>query len=279
MIRKILVILDESSSSTSAKKFGIELALSFKADLTGIGILDKPWIESPEAVPLGGAAYKVTLDAEIIKKTREHLHKLEQGFMDQCKKSDASCSIIDTSGVPLVEIGNFAAPHDLLIIGKDANFHFDPSEESTVNVKELIKQHPRPTIVTSDKLPHHDSANVLLAYDGTFASSRAIHMAILLGLLKDKVVHIVTVDPDKKEAQYFVNQMEELCKSHSLKTHVHPIASKDKPSTEILSLAQSLKVSLIVMGAYGHKGISYYFKGSCIEQLVDSTKIPIFVYH
>lgn len=279
MIKKILVILDKSSSSKSANKLGIELAHTNKANLTGIGILDKPWIESPEAVPLGGAAYKVSLDAQMIQKTREYLHRLEKDFMNECNEQDASCSIIDTSGVPIDEIGNFATPHDLLIIGKDANFHFDPSEDSTVNVRELIKKHPRPTIVTSEKLPHQDSSNVLLAYDGTFASSRSIHMAILLGLLKGKTAHITTISSEKKEAENLVDQIEELCKSHAIKTHVHPIVSDNKPSLEILNLIKSLKPSLLVMGAYGHRGISYYFRGSCIEELVDSAKVPLFVYH
>lgn len=279
MIKSIFVVLDDSRSSISAKKLGIQLTQTYRASLTGIGILDKLWLETPEATPLGGTAYKIALEAQLILKARELIYKMEKAFMDQCKDNEIACSIIDAMGVPVDEIGTFSTEHDIMVVGKEANFRFIPTQETSLSVQEFLKDNPRPLILTSKKLPNQDSSNILVAYDGTFASSRAAHMAILLGLLKNKTIHIANVSSDKKEARDLVNRVASLCKNHGLKAHVHPIESSKKPSVELLDLMQRVKPSLLVTGAYGHRGFTYFFKGSCIQELLKSAEVPIFVYH
>ncbi|MCI5055663.1 MAG: universal stress protein [Flavobacteriales bacterium] len=279
MIKSILVVLDDSQSSLSAKKLGIQLTQTYKASLTGIGILDKSWIDGPQAIPLGGASFKIELEAQLMLKEREHVYKMEKAFIDQCKDKEISCSIIDAMGIPVDEIGTFSTEHDIIVIGKEANFHFIPIEGISPSVQEFLKDVHRPLVLTSKKLPNQDSSNILVAYDGTFASSRAAHMAILLGLLKNKTIHVANVSSDKKEARDLVNRVASLCENHGLKSHIHPIESSKKPSIELLNLMKSIKPSALVTGAYGHRGVAYFFKGSCIQELLRSAEVPIFVYH
>jgi len=279
MIKSILVTLDDSQSSESAKKLGIELAKSHKASLTGIGILDEPWIAAPEAIPLGGVAFKVELDEKLLQDAKRRVHKLEKAFTEYCEGQKVSCSIIDATGVPAYEIEHFATEYDILIIGKDANFHFTPTQDTTVSVKQILKDNPRPVIVTGPELPNHNSSHVLVAFDGTFASSRALHMALLLGIFKEKTVHIASVSTDEEEARARVNTALKLCHNHGVKAHIHPIASSQKPSDALLELIEDLKPSLAVLGAFGHGGIRYFFTGSCAKNLLKSTNVPLFFYH
>ncbi len=279
MIKNILVTLDDSESSESAKKIGIELALSHKAALTGIGVLDEPWIAAPEAIPLGGAAFKVELDEQLLENAKHRVHKLEKKFSDLCKTQKISCSIIDATGVPAYEIEHFLTEYDLLIIGKDANFHFTPTEETTISVKQIMRDNPRPIIVTGPTLSHQNSPHILVAFDGTLASSRALHMAILLSIFKGKTVHIASVSSDENEARDRANAAAKLCQNHDVKAHIHPIISFQKPVKSILELIEDLKPSLIVMGAFGQGGVSYFFMGSFLKDLLKSTDVPLFVYH
>jgi nucleotide-binding universal stress UspA family protein len=279
MIKSILVTLDDSDSSKSAKKLGVALAKVHKALLTGIGILDEPWIAAPEAIPLGGVAFKVDLDVQLLQEATHRIHKLEKKFMDYCKSQHITCSIIDATGVPSYEIEHFATAYDMLIIGKDANFHFMLTPETTVSVKQLLTDNPRPVIVTGPHLPFQDSLDVLVAFDGTFASSRALHMAILIGILKGKTVHIASVSSDEEEARDRVNTAAKLCENHGIKPHLHPIARSQKPADALLELISDLHPSLIVMGAFGHSGIRSFFTGSCSKNMLKSTDIPIFVFH
>lgn len=279
MIKSLLVILDESEASESAKKLGIQLAKSHKASLSGIGVLDTPWITAPEAIPLGGASFKVELEAKVLGSTKHHIRTLEQNFMDDCKKHKTEASIIDTEGLPAEEIEYFAAAFDLLVIGKDANFHFAPGEEISTPVKQLLKDSPRPFIVTGSRLPAQNNSTVLIAYDGTFAASRTLHMAILLGFLEGKTIHIASVNENEESARKWINSAAQLCHYHGLKTHIHPIATAEKPSIALLKLAEDVKPSLIVMGAYGHSTIRAFFMGSCTKELMQGTEIPLFVFH
>ncbi|MBL8675963.1 MAG: universal stress protein [Alphaproteobacteria bacterium] len=279
MIKSILVTLDDSESSFSAKKLGVALAKDHKASVTGIGVLDQPWIAAPEAIPLGGAAFKVELDEKLLQDARRRVHKLEKEFTAFCNAENVDSSIIDATGVPSYEIEYFALEHDLLIIGKDANFHFTSTEDTGVSVKQIIRDNPLPIIVTSPTIPYEKSSSVLIAFDGTFASSRALHMAILVGILKGKEVHIAHANPDEKEAKNIVETAIKLCANHGIKAKGHPLASSEKPANAILKLSEGVKPCLIVMGAFGHAGISYLFMGSCAKTLLRTTNIPLFIYH
>lgn len=280
MIKSVLVILDESEASESAKQLGIQLAKSNKASIAGIGVLDAPWIGAPEAIPLGGAAFKVDFDEKVLENAKHRVHALEQKFMDYCKKQKITASIIDTSGIPSEEVRYFSAEFDVLVMGKDASFHFSPThDQPTLYVKQILKESPRPIFVTSPTLPNQDNPNVLIAFDGTFAASKALHMAILMGIFKEKSLHIASVSGNEEQARHWINLANKLCQNHGIKAHLHPIASVQKPSIVLLGLIADLSPSLIVMGAYGHSGIRAFFMGSCTQDLLKTTDIPFFVFH
>lgn len=279
MIKSILVILDDSESSESAKKLGVDLAKSYKASIAGIGILDAPWVSTPEAIPLGGVAFKVDLDDQLFKSAKHQIHALEQSFMDYCKRQKVPASIIDATGIPSEEIAHFATEFDVLVIGKDANFHFSHDQDTTSPVRKILKDSPRPIFVTNPKLPNQDSSHILVAFDGSFASSKALHMAVLMGILKGKTLHITSISTDEEQAQHRVNLASKLCHNHGLKIHRHPITSTQKPSTILLELVKDLNPSLIVMGTHGHSGIRAFFMGSCAKDLLKETDVPLFVFH
>lgn len=279
MIKSLLVILDSSQASESARKLAVQLAKHHKASLAGLGILDEPWIVAPEAIPLGGAAFKADLDERVLEDTKHRVHDLEQHFVDYCKSQKIPASIIDTTGVPTEEIEHFSVEFDMIVMGKDANFHFISSQEPAESIKQILQDSPRPILVTSAHLPPEDSGHVLVAFDGTVAAGRALHMAILLGILKDKTIHIASVSENEKQAHYHLNLAAKLCHNHELKVHLHSLVSAQKPSIALLKLAQDLKPSLLVMGAYGHSRIRAFFMGSCAKDLLKETEIPLFMFH
>ncbi|MBY0500612.1 MAG: universal stress protein [Alphaproteobacteria bacterium] len=279
MIKSILVALDDSESSEAARTLSIHLAKSYKSTVTGIGILDEPWIAAPEAIPLGGAAFKVELDEQLLQDAKRRVHNLEKNFSTFCKSEGIDSSIIDATGVPAYEIEYFLSEYDILIIGKNADFHFNPTHETTLSVRQLLKDNPRPVIVTGKTLPNQHSSHVLVAFDGTFASSRALHMALLIGMFKGKTVHIASISSDEETAKDQVTTAAKLCQHHNINPHLHPIASSEKPAKLLLNLAEDINPSLIVMGAYGHSGIAYLLTGSCAKVLLSSTNIPLFFYH
>jgi len=60
MIRSMLIGLDGSSYSGVAIELGLQWSKKSGALLVGVGITDESMICQPEAVPLGGGAYKAS---------------------------------------------------------------------------------------------------------------------------------------------------------------------------------------------------------------------------
>jgi nucleotide-binding universal stress UspA family protein len=128
----------------------------------------------------------------------------------------------------------------------------------------------------------HSHAPILIAYDGSPASSRAVHVFALLGLAKGRVVHVLTQD-DESRAQA-VTTAQKACALLSLhgavKTHAIGLgdAEAGRPAETILGTATALQPDLVVMGAYGRRGIQEIF-GSCTRQVLDASTTPLFLYH
>jgi nucleotide-binding universal stress UspA family protein len=279
MIKSILVILDDSESSESATQLGVTLAQTHGATIAGLGILDTPWLTTPEAIPLGGTSFKVDLEGKILKDAKQRIHTLELKFTTYCKSRNLSSSIIDTTGIPFEEVEYFATEFDALVVGKDATFHLGTHPEASSAVKRIIKSSPRPLFITSPQMPYQKKSDVLIAFDGTVAASKSLHMAIFMGLFKEKTLHIVSVSENEEHARQWTSSALKLCHHHDLKAHLHPIASALKPSLVIRDLINDLTPSLLVMGAYGHSGIRSFFMGSCIQELFQETDVPVFVFH
>ena len=83
MLKKLLVVLDSSKAGNAAQDLAINIAKQKQAQLTGIGVLDTPWITAAQPEPLGGAAYKLHRDDEVIKQS----HKQVTHMLDEFKEN------------------------------------------------------------------------------------------------------------------------------------------------------------------------------------------------
>ncbi len=144
-------------------------------------------------------------------------------------------------------------------------------------MKALLNSNPRPLILTGTS--EDTGKDIIVTYDGSQSSSRAIHLAILLDLFKFTTPHLVTVASSKKKAKDTMKLAIQLFNNHGIEPVLHPIESSNRPSSEIINLADKLDTAMIVMGACGNKGIQYLFSGSVSRDLLKGTQYPFFTYH
>lgn len=279
MIKAILTALDTSPASQTACELSIRLAKLTHATLSGIGIIDEPWVSFSEAIPLGGSSFKTEIDKKRIADMKHKVHDLEKAFKKLCEDQKVSCSVLDVVGFPSQQIEYFLTEYDLLIIGKDASFHFTPPHGTGPAVRQLIKDNPRPLIVTGTDLPSSQNKEVLVAFDGGFEASRSLHMALFLELLDNKTVHIVTVGAEEESVRATLETASRFCLNHGIKAHLHPSVTYDKAAPVILGLIKDITPSLLVLGAYGHGEIDRFLWGSCAEELLMATEVPVFFFH
>lgn len=277
MLKKILVVLDGSSAARAAKKYALKMAKKLNAELTGVGIIDTPWITAAQPEPLGGAAFKIHRDEEIIKQTHERIQSMLKTFTEECKKAEIKFSISELEGFPATEIEKMAEEHDLIIIGKTTDFHFDLDEDTDITVRHIVRDNPRPIIVVnSDK---KIDGNVVIAYDGGLQSARALHMFLLLGLGMDSKAHILSVAKNQKEADQIAHSAKMMCESHGMKAEAEGIASRKAPEDVLKKKVQEYDAGLIVMGAYGHHGLKELIFGTTTEHLLKESESALFIHH
>lgn len=277
MLKSILVVVDGSKVSEHAQDVAIELAKEKKANLTGVGILDIPWITAAQPEPLGGTAYKIHRDDEIISQSHKHVVFLLNEFKNACKTAKIKSKTIELEGLPANEIETLSHEHDIIAIGQTTAFHFGLEEDSNITVKHIARDNPRPLLVVPPN--KKDGKNIIVAYDGSTQSSKALHMFLLLGLGINKEVHIVSVDEDKNEATDIAMQALRMCSTYNINPTIHAVKSKEKPEEIILKKAEKYSAKMIVMGAFSHTTFLNVLFGSCTTTLMKKCPIPLFIYH
>jgi nucleotide-binding universal stress UspA family protein len=277
MIKRLLVVLDDSEASRAAKTYAIQLAKNCDASLTGMAVVDTPWITAAQPEPLGGAAYKIRRDQELVSKTRTHMEKMLKSFVEKCKQLQVKCSTSEREGFPVTEIEKLSQEHDLIVIGRTTDFHFDLDQENDLTVKHITRDSPRPLIIVG---PTPSSGKtVLIAYDGSLQAARTLHMYLLLGLADEHNVHIISIARHSQEANDIAGRAQKMCELYGIKPTVKSITST-RPAEEIITTtAKEVEANLIVMGAFGHHGIREFFFGSCAQHMIKKSDIPLFIYH
>jgi nucleotide-binding universal stress UspA family protein len=277
MLRSILVALDATPASSAAQTLAIEMARRFDCQITGITILDRAYITAPTAVGIGGMAFKRHRDQVKLQEARAFLDRLEHGFQDSCEAIGARWQVIEAEGAPHHLIEQESGRHDLLVIGKDTDFHFDVDPSTAETVRRLLNDNARPIIVCPETAP--SEGPVLVTYDGSVHSSRALHMLALLGHVQSRAVHVLSVSDDQAGASERARYATELLIKHGLEAKAHGVSSRAEPADIICAEAEALGASLIAMGASGQRRIYDLFLGSTTQRLLKLCPVPLFVHH
>lgn len=277
MLRSILVALDATAASAAAQKLALHLTQRFTSQITGIAVLDRSYITAPTAVGIGGMAYKEHRDQVKLEEAKAFLGRLESTFQLSCEEAGVKWQVIEAEGKPHRLIEKESGRHDLLVIGKDTDFHFDFADSTSDTVQRLLKANPRPLLVCPEQT--REGGPIIAAYDGSLRASRALHMLILLGLADGSQVHVVTVDSDEAEAQQQASYAAELFVKHGIEAIAHGIGSHAPPGDIVLAQAQALGAGMIAFGASGQNALQSWFLGSASSRLIDACPCPLFVHH
>ena len=259
MLRSILVALDATAASVAAQHLAIVLTKRFGSQITGMAVLDRGYFTAPTAVGIGGMAYKEHRDRVKLKEAKDFLARLERSFQQSCEQSGVAGQVIEAEGRPRDLIEMESGRHDLLVIGKDTDFHLDFADTTSDTVQRLLKANPRPLLVCPERI--RATGPIVAAYDGSLRASRALHMLILLGLADGAEVHVVSVSDEEDEARRHACYATELFLKHDIKAIAHGIGSGAAPGDIVLAEAEALRAAMVAIGASGHNALQSWFRG------------------
>lgn len=277
MLRSILVALDETGPSQAAQDLAVDLAKRTKADITGLAVLDRDHITAPTAVGIGGSSFKQHRDEVKLREARTYLARLEQKFKTGCQSLQTKCQVVQAEGSPYALLEEEAGRHDLVVIGKDTDFHIDDDPTIADIARRLLRDNARPLVVCPEKAP--TEGLILATTDGSARASRALHMLALLGRDWGRPVHILAIDEDKEQAERRARYNGELFDKHGFKVEAHGVISYAAPADIILAEVQALGATMVAAGASGHGALHEFFVGSTTRRLLETCLCPLFVFH
>lgn len=277
MLKQILVLMGDTPSSAVARDTACQLGRTMNAGLTGIAGIDLAYIEAPMAGGIGTASYKSDLEHKLKAQAASLQAELRESFETECRSRGVTFSWLAFEGEPVPMLSEAAATRDLVVTGYDTAFRGGVRENHSETLSELCMLMPRPVLVAPDVASGHP--DILVAYDGSAASMRALQMFVLLGIGRGRRVHVVTVDSDGNRAERHAAAAAAYLKAHDYETLATPIASYGVPAEILRRQVVERNIGLLVMGAYGNRGLADLLFGSTSTALAEDPPCMLLLYH
>ena len=272
----ILVPLDDSKANNMAVETAIEIAKKHKAKLAGMGIVDIPSITGSEGVPLGATYFKKEKDDVLLENATETVRKFLGDFGEACRAEDVEYETVVARGTPFDEICRESHRHDVIVMNRETHFHFETQLAPDDVFRYIVRDTPRPVIAVGRQKPEGDQ--ILVAYNGSLESARALQMYHAIGLSQGCPLHIVTVNQDKEKADYINDHAVSYCHNRGSKVTGLPIATSQKPEEVLLEYVDKLKARYVVIGDCGHSALRQMLWGSVSSSVIRQCPVPLFIY-
>lgn len=277
MLRNILLLVEPTPSAKVAKKVACDIATRVNCNLTALEIHATDSATRSDDLTTSPHA----LFVEDISHSQQTgiLHKANGTKAPGGKNGFASlnidCQIKVLSGPKYTVLSQELENNDLTVIGRDGNFaeHWSHDAKEIINL--LLEYRSRPLIIATPEEPVVNR-DVLLTYDGSPGSSRAIQLFVLMGLAKDSNIHVVSVSRKKNVAKGRVESMLAYLNNHHIGARSYAIDSREDAREVIVDMTRQTQSSLVVAGAFGTNGWKRSLFGSVSDYLIRYCPVPLF---
>lgn len=279
-MRSILTTLDETPSCVEARKLAIALASRTGAALHGVTAIDISDIDRVEPIPIGGIQYaydRLMHRQQQAGERRSRIGQLRMEFEHTCSMEGLVAQCATLEGDVKAGLLRLIETCDLVVTGRDAQFHLEPLEGAAPLVEYVVAHGARPLVVTGPVAT--GPGPVLVAYDGSAPAAKALQLAMLLGVFVGSSAHVLTIGRERAPALQIATRARDFLAMHDVKAEVEACASSGDPAGILMGRAGEVGAGLLVMGAFGHRGFREALFGSCTRHLYDSAPLPLFIHH
>ena len=265
-MKRILIVFETFNYSYDVVNFAIQLA---KKDGSHLHMKFLKPLHADDAFNYPFPNDLSLSNEELEGKDKENM-KLVQAdlriFRDQCEAAGIPYKV-ETGKVDTIEhVLEESAFVDLIL----AHASRDMGKYS---LKDLLTDTHCPVLLIPTGISQFD--NVILAYDGSSSSSLAIKLyAYLFPSFSDKKTWLVNFNEGEKN----ISNMVEWLKVHFINSEVY-VGSGDIRSGMQKFIEDQNGNSLVVMGAFGRKGIARLLHKSLSYTILEKTKAGIFSMH
>ncbi len=275
MLRSILVGLDGSCYSRVAVELGIDWAKRCDALLVGVAVVDEPTIRGPEAVPIGGGAYKRQRDEKRLAEARSKVEQFLESFRARCTEAGVACHVLEDIGLPSREILRESPRYDLVLFGRETHFHFETQDRADETLRCVLRHETRPVAVAPREV--RGGTSVVVAYNGRPSADRALQAFEASGLDYGEEIHLVTVDADHSQAACAAEKAADFLRFHGIHAQTRRCEPAGSVAQTILEEVRKRDARLLVMGAYRHSSLRESLFGSVTKDVLRDSRVPVFL--
>jgi nucleotide-binding universal stress UspA family protein len=211
---------------------------------------------------------------------QEANHKVKQllaSFAERCAGVNISFNVLQDAGLPYEEIVRESQSYDLVLFGHDTHFRFGTVDQPDETLWKVLKQGPRPVVIAPHTL--EPGSSVVVAYNGSPQSDRALQAFQSSGLDCGEEICVLSVDDDREEATRQAERAVEFLRLHQINAMAHALGPVGSVSQAILEEVRQHSARLLVMGAYGHSTLREFLLGSITKAVLKESPVPVFLCH
>ncbi len=273
MIKRILVALSGTPFTATATKYALELAKLHKAEVTGVTDVDIAKLMKVGPVPIGGGAAAASLAEHRIHVTEEYVEQAIADFEQACANSGMIHCVDRETGDPFDRLIALWRYHDLTIAGLRGLFEYGVVENPDDTLIRLISEGVRPILAVPKA--YRPIRKVLVAYNGSMESAKALKQFVQMDLWPDIALQIVCFDMTPQESETLLADTSSYCRSHGLAAQTQHV--KGGPREHLLEYAQQSEADLIVLGSTSRARIFKRLLGDTALHCLRNADVPLFL--
>lgn len=276
MIKSILLAVDGSIYTDSVLQHGVVLAKALTAKIRVLTVSDIRVFEWVSAVGSDGFVPMVSSGAYQTESQKLLEEKCDK-VLEKCSKILSEAGVVfeaeKLTGSPAHIICDQAHIADLLIMGRRGEFARWDSKMLGATIEAVSRHCHKPILMALQE--YVPVKNLLVAYDGSSNSNKALQYAGYLSSGLDVPVTVLSINDDEKLGQHYCNEAKKYLQSYEV--DISTVVRAGNADKEITRFSEEGSFNLLVIGAYGHSRIREAILGSTTQHILRLSPTAVFL--
>ncbi len=274
MIKSILIPTDGSTGSQTALDYGLYLASLFRAEITGLNVIDIRSLEGPFLSDISGSLGFTPFQnyfPKFQKILEDRGNVILDDFKNRCAEKSFHPKLKRMSGVIANVIADEAKRVDLVVIAQRGEHEQWSTGLLGSTTDSVVRKSPRPVLVTPSTF--REIKSVLVAYDASIEANKALKTACEHFADKNIRFRVVFVTSDEEKSKKLTDEVNEFVSPYQVACEIKTL--EGDAAKEILDYSEQTQTDLIVMGAFSHSRLRDLILGGTTAFIIRKASIPV----
>jgi nucleotide-binding universal stress UspA family protein len=276
----VLACIDGSTLSEAVCDYAAWIANTVDAPLTLLHTIDhaKPAAAPDLSGSIGLGAQEHLIEEMTNRDQQENKLRLQKGKALATTAKERVIRAGVSSPVTCLEHGSLVdalverEDHiRVMVIGARGHTHEDQTDQIGLKLEAMIRSVHRPILVAYEAFKKPQS--IMVAYDGSVASEKAVDMVAWSPLYKGLTCHLVCVDNKQSAAGLLEKAANKLRAAEGIELVISSL--RGKAEHELLEYQSKHDIDMTVMGAFSHTRLRDILLGSFTHKMLLKTRKPL----